>query len=273
MPLDVLDLKRFYATPIGQCAYTRLGRVFAAIWPPEAVSADMRVVALGYGVDYLARLWPHADCAAFMPAAMGVTHWPEAAAGEMSGNRSCLVSDGLPLADNSMDRLLLIHALEFAAAPAVLMAEVWRVLSPGGQVLVCVPNKRGAWVRRSFAPWRAGKSFRPAQIDGLLRQAGFDITARCGALYATPARLAFLQKLNPDKMIEHLGRRSMPNFGGVVVRAGEKRVGAQVKEARQKNFKPTPRPVPALGATPFKGATKQIRPVRQLNYAMPPGGG
>ena len=251
MPLDVLDLKKFYATPIGQCAYRRLAAPFAAIWPPDAVSADMRVGALGYGVDYLTALWPHADCTAFMSAALGATHWPEAQggeAGEGGGNRSCLVADAaLPLADNSMDRLLLIHALEFAAAPAVLMAEVWRVLSPGGQVLVCVPNKRGAWVRRSFVPWRAGKSFRPAQIDGLLRQAGFDITARCGALYATPARLAFLQKLNPDKMIEHLGRRSMPNFGGVVVRAGEKRVGAQIKGAQKKNFKPTTRRVPALG--------------------------
>jgi SAM-dependent methyltransferase len=52
------------------------------------------------------------------------------------------------ISDNSYDFLLACHVLEHIANPLKAMEEWKRVLSPGGVLLVIVPDKRGTFDRR-----------------------------------------------------------------------------------------------------------------------------
>lgn len=60
--------------------------------------------------------------------------------------------DDLPLPDASIDRLLLMHALENSENTRLLLREVWRVLTPQGRLLAVVPNRRGLWAHLDATP-------------------------------------------------------------------------------------------------------------------------
>ena len=53
----------------------------------------------------------------------------------------------LPFASQSLDLVVLPHALEFAAEPHRVLREVERVLIPEGQVIVCGFNPASLWGR------------------------------------------------------------------------------------------------------------------------------
>lgn len=249
MQFDVLDLKRFYDSPTGTQVLLSLSPLLASLWQGGMACKDLRIGAVGYGLPYLDELWPQADITAFMPARMGVMHW------SLDGvsNRACLTCDDtLPLADNSMDRLLVIHALEMAAEPDALLREIWRVLSPGGQVILCAPNRRGVWARLAENPWGSGRPFSVSQLRDLLVETGFQAESWDGALYAPPAnkRRAFLQKFNMDKMTETIGHRWLSGFGGVIVVTATKLVRAPIKGQKQRSFELARGAVPAFVPIP-----------------------
>src|SRR6201996_6447102 len=108
MPLDVNDLLAFYASPLGHVSSGLIGRVLRTRWDN---CARLSVLGLGYGGPYLERFHGEAQrVLAFMPAEQGVVNWP--ASGRSA---SALVEpDALPLPDGTIDRVLVIHALEAA---------------------------------------------------------------------------------------------------------------------------------------------------------------
>ena len=130
---DVDDLQSFYATRQGQLARRLIHHQIKALWP------DLRgldVVGVGYAAPLLAGLDPARRTVAVMPAEQGAVRWPQDAPG-----RSALAREGeLPLADGSVDRVLLVHALECCTNVPRLIREVWRVLADGGRLIVVVPT-------------------------------------------------------------------------------------------------------------------------------------
>ena len=50
----------------------------------------------------------------------------------------------LPLIDESADRILLVHMLEWSEKPRELLRELWRVLAPNGRLLLIVVPTAGA---------------------------------------------------------------------------------------------------------------------------------
>ena len=99
-----------------------------------------------------------------MPARRGAIVWPSA-----SSVRGCLIEpDVLPLPDVQLDRLLLVHALEFEHDPGRVLDECWRVLDGGGQLMVVVPNRRGLWARAERSPFGHGRPFSGRQLHRLL---------------------------------------------------------------------------------------------------------
>src|ERR1700733_523429 len=133
---DIVDLREFYLSPLGQAVRRVLRARLRRIWPNLGRE---RVLALGYGTPLLRPLLGEADTLiAMMPAAQGVAYWPR----EGPNISSLIEMDNLPLPDQSIDRVILVHALEGAASGASdLLREVWRVLKSQGRILVIVPNR------------------------------------------------------------------------------------------------------------------------------------
>src|ERR671915_2213218 len=126
MSIDVIDLRNFYAQRLGVVARRFISRGVRARLND---TRGQRVLGIGYAGPYLGLFRDEAErCLAFMPAAQGVVKWPT-----VRPTLSALVDDlELPLPDASVDRVLLVHALEMSQNPTALLREVWRVLASGG---------------------------------------------------------------------------------------------------------------------------------------------
>jgi SAM-dependent methyltransferase len=134
---DVVDLRDFYATSLGQVAIRMIRRRIRLIWPDLA---GMRLLGMGYAVPYLRPFREEAERAlAVMPSLQGVLPWPAD-----GPNVVALAEEAeLPFDDSSMDRILLVHAVESSEQVRPLLKEAWRVLTGAGRVLGLVPNRRG----------------------------------------------------------------------------------------------------------------------------------
>lgn len=87
----------------------------------------------------------------------------------------------VPLENASVDVALLSQALHHAERPEVALAEAWRILRPGGRVLVLdLAEHDQHWVRSKLGDRWLG--FSEDRLRELLRDAGFQhITVRAGA--------------------------------------------------------------------------------------------
>src|SRR6266478_5216079 len=74
MHMDVVDLRNFYAHPLGTVARRFVGRGIRRLW---SGSTGLRVLGVGYSTPYLGLFREDAErCLAFMPATQGVMKWP-----------------------------------------------------------------------------------------------------------------------------------------------------------------------------------------------------
>ena len=231
---DVLDLASFYTERLGGVAQGLVGAKLAALWP--RVTGD-RVLGLGYATPYLAPFVSQAERVLnFMPAAQGVMNWPEE-----GGNLAALVADDeLPLTDSSIDRILVIHCLETASNARETLRELWRVLVPGGKMIVVVPNRRGIWARVERTPFGYGRPFSRGQLATLLRNTEFSETAWSGALFAPP--FAGRALIHSGRGWERTGEMLWPGFAGVQIVEATKLVyqGLPVRSRRRRQpaFRP-----------------------------------
>jgi SAM-dependent methyltransferase len=215
---DVVDLRDFYASPLGRVARRMIGRRLRLMWP------DLRgltVLGLGYATPFLTPLPGGAARAlAMMPAAQGVLHWP--ADGPVL---TALVDEtNLPLADRSLDRVLLVHALECAEQSRPMMREIWRVLTDGGRLMVVVPNRRGLWAQFERTPFGHGRPYSRTQLARTLRDVMFTPYQTAPALFVPPVRSKMI--LSSAVAWEEVGERWFPTFAGVTMCEASKQVYA-----------------------------------------------
>lgn len=216
MHLDVVDLKSFYASQLGQVAQRMILRGIRNRW--ENLSG-LALLGLGYATPYLDTLREGTERAiAFMPARQGVVAWPP---GQLS-SASLVEATDMPLRDSVVDRILLVHALETSDDPAALMSEVWRILAPGGQIMMIVPNRRGPWARLDTTPFGHGQPFSRRQLTELMRQALFTPTHWGEALFMPPIERKFF--LRSALAWERLGGSLPYPFAGVYVIEATKQV-------------------------------------------------
>ncbi|MDX1709879.1 MAG: class I SAM-dependent methyltransferase, partial [Rhodovibrionaceae bacterium] len=158
---DAVDLRDFYESRTGQVARHMIRHALRNLWPDVH---GQRLLGLGYAAPYLRQFSEEAERVfAFMPAGQGVVHWPTNAPG-----LTALVDEReLPLPDFSVDRVILVHAMESAESLPEMLTEIWRVLMGDGRLILVVPNRRGIWARSDRTPFGFGRPFSPAQITRL----------------------------------------------------------------------------------------------------------
>lgn len=248
---DVTDFHAFYRSRLGQAACRVLRGHIRALWPDmQGGGAIQQVLGVGYALPYLLGFLekqsgkPCNRVAAMMPAAQGALHWPTGDMAEKTGNLSFLADEAaLPLREASIDKLLVIHALEYADAPA-LMDEAFRVLAPGGTALFVTPNRAGLWARSDATPFGSGRPYTAGQLEDLLKDAGFLTLSTHHALFVPPTKSAILLRFS--RLIEQVAVRLALPMGGVLVTLAEKRVAAPVKGTRAPVTRMRPSPSPAL---------------------------
>lgn len=212
MKPDVVDLQSFYASQLGHVAGVALSRVLAEFWPSNL---GLTVLGLGYATPWLDDLAHDAvRTMAFMPAEMGVAAWPSHGA-----SATALVDTlRLPLPDACIDRLLLVHVLETSSDAERFLAEIWRVLTPGGRLIAIVPNRRGLWARFDHTPFGLGRPFSRGQLREILRDALLSPLTIREALYMPPSDDRLFLRLAPA--LEAAGRRlTLPGAGVLAVEA------------------------------------------------------
>jgi SAM-dependent methyltransferase len=216
MNSDIVDLRSFYASPLGQMAERSITMALSAIW---ANLPNERLVGLGYALPWLERFGAAAERSfAFMPATQGAVRWPR----DGASSTVLVFDEELPLVDASIDRIILVHALEHSENPRETLKEIWRVLSPAGRAVIVVPNRRGVWARFEHTPFGTGRPFSRGQLNELLRDANFTPAAWSDALFFPPSKRRFMMRLQP--MLERSGRRFWPIFSGVIVVEAQKRL-------------------------------------------------
>jgi SAM-dependent methyltransferase len=225
MWMDAVDLREFYATPTGRVAQRIVRQNLRQMWPDVT---GMNMLGIGYTTPYLGLFRPEASrTLAAMPARQGVLHWPPGEPG-----LTALVNEReLPFADLSMDRVLLVHAVESSERLRSMLREVWRVLSDSGRVIIVAPNRRGLWARLELSPFAHGQPYSPTQLSRLLRDNMFTPTQSQVGLYVPPSRARLMLSAAPAW--EQIGHRLFPAFGGVVmVEAGKEIYAGQLTEKR-----------------------------------------
>jgi SAM-dependent methyltransferase len=163
-----------------------------------------------------------------MPAGQGVIKWPTARPA-----LAALVEEyDLPLLDLSVDRVILVHALEMSDDAPSLLREIWRVLAPGGRLLLVIPNRRGLWARMDTTPFGYGRPYSRSQILHLLRETSFTPTSWGEALYMPPIPRGWLIRL--AVAWERTGRTISAPFAGVHIVEAMKQVYRAIPARREK---------------------------------------
>lgn len=219
MWIDVVDLRDFYDSPLGQVARRLVRRRIRAAWPN---TRGLRVLGVGFATPYLRPFRDEAErVAAVMPASQGVLPWPM----EGPGLVTLAEDDTLPFPDCSFDRIILVHALEHTERSRLLMREVWRVLTDNGRVLVVVPNRQGLWARLERSPFASGQPYSATQLSTLLRETMFTPEATHRALFYPPVSNRFFRTWSVA--LDEIGNRWFSGFSGVVLVEASKQIYAQ----------------------------------------------
>lgn len=223
---DVMQLRQFYASPLGRVVRGALSDAVRSHWPQ--LGGDV-TLGLGYANPMMRpylREEQAGECLLIplMPAAQGAVFWPS-----YRENRTLLVDEEqLPVRDHLANRVLLVHALEHAESQARLLHEMWRVLTPGGRMLVVVPNRRSIWTSFANTPFSYGKPYSVSQLRDALCAAQFTIIDSHTALYVWPTQRRSLQRIS--SVVLKAARFIFPMLGGVIVMEVEKQIYASAKE-------------------------------------------
>jgi len=223
---DVVDLRDFYASSLGQTALRLVRRRLREMWPDVG---GQRVLGLGYATPFLRPFLGEAErVMALMPAPQGVLHWPP------EGPNATVLADEteLPLAPYSVDRILLVHALECSDRLRPMLQECWRVLAGGGRLIAVVPNRRGIWARFDHTPFGLGHPYTAWQLSRLLRDNMFMPMQTGGALFVPPVDIRMILASAPAW--ERVAARWFARFAGVVLIEATKQLYAPNAERAER---------------------------------------
>jgi SAM-dependent methyltransferase len=209
MLTDVTKLREFYFSPLGIASANSITNALTALW---GECKGERVMGIGYTPPWLDRFG--SDCERvlnFMPAAQGAVHWPY---GKLSATALALEEE-LPLADSSIDRIVMVHLLEHSENPTETLREIWRVLAPNGKLFIVVPNRRGLWARFEHTPFGTGRPFSKRQLSDFLQSALLTPVSWSDALHFPPGKINRQPRFR--EKLETISRRFWPVFSGVIV--------------------------------------------------------
>ncbi len=184
--------------------------------------------------------------------------------------------DALPFDSNSLDLVVLPHALELARDPHLALREVERVLVPEGRVVIVGFNPTSLWgLRQNLGRWRkrlapnspvglflpsAGEFLRYRRLRDWLRLLSFEVEAGRFGCYRMP--VASMKWLTRFAWMERVGERWWPVFGAVYFVVAVKRVRGMrlVGLVRAQRAAPKAAPAPVVATSHHNHGLNPPRP-------------
>ncbi|MCB1563521.1 MAG: methyltransferase domain-containing protein [Alphaproteobacteria bacterium] len=240
---SVYDLKAFYDTRAGRVVRRVLQERIRTLWPDVR---GLRVMGTGYATPYLRMFMEESERVfSMMPAGQGAHHWPRC---EKEKNLVGLSLKGaLPLETNSIDRILMIHDLEFSENVHLDLSEIWRVLKSSGRILVVVPNRAGLWAHADWSPFGQGTPYTVRQLCEHLRENLFVHERTEEALFMPPSRSSLF--LKSAGFFERTGARYVPIAAGVHMIEASKQLYARADKGSGSRVRVGVPAIPAIART------------------------
>ena len=141
----------------------------------------------------------------------------------------------LPLASNSFDALVSMDVLEHIPDDKLALKEFYRVLKPGGRVLLSVPAYPHLWSEHDVALQHFRRYLRP-ELEARFQEAGFRIEKLSHTMTLLYPVVALQRKLNAKKPVNDPPQAAMPLFPAPVNSALTALLHAENAVARAVNF-------------------------------------
>ena len=223
---SVYDFKTFYNRKVGRVVRRILQERIRELWPDLT---GQSVMGSGYATPYLRQFKDEAQQVfSIMPAGQGVHHWPHDA-------ENCVALSEraeLPIETNSVDRVIMVHDLEFAEFLKPSLQEIWRVLKSNGRLMLVVPNRRGFWARADWSPFGHGTPYSASQLTYFLRDNLFVHERTEEALFMPP--IQYSPVLKAAGLFERGGRNMLPFVAGVHIVEASKQIYAATPDSGSK---------------------------------------
>lgn len=245
--LTAYDLKSFYNAFSGRVIRKIIREKLLSLWSQDDTK-KLSVMGYGYALPYLRPYIMNETARVYnvIPAQLGVHSWPADGL-----NRVCLSEENsLPLETNSIDRIIMVHGLEFLDFPESSFEELWRVLKSTGRIIIVVPNRMGLWARADWNPFGQGRPYSARQVETFLKDNLFVHEQTTHALFSPPFQNNLLLRM--AHIFEVVGKYLYPALGGVTIIEASKQlyagkgktVKSKVPEAIKKAVSAKPVPTP-----------------------------
>ena len=213
-----VDLKEFYETLQGRVVQRILRQHLRHFWPDVK---GQRVLGIGYAAPYLRPFMGEAErVVSLAPMQQGAIFWPP----EGKGLVSVCDEAQLPIETNSIDRLLVVHAMNSPESVDAVLREAWRVLTGQGRLALIVPNRSGIWARMDTTPFGDGTPYSLGQMRQMLKKYMFVPERAERALFFPPSASRLWLLTAP--VWENIGSSLFNAFGGVNVAEAVKQLYA-----------------------------------------------
>ncbi len=132
-----------------------------------------------------------------------------------AGNVECICCDArkLPFGQGSFDLVISNSTLDHYVRRediSVALAEIWRVLEPGGTLILTLDNKSNLtepffrlWIRWGLSPYFSGCTLSIVEAKQTLQRIGFDVTDRTAIIHnprlITRTAVSLIRKIDPAK--------------------------------------------------------------------------
>ncbi len=218
MNISPSDIAKFYDSEIGGIARNILQSHINDFWQN---TNGLRVLGCGYSAPYLDCFSNNSERVIAMSPFKDIQASPKE-------NRIFISSeDRMPIESCSIDRILLVHYLEYSNNLQNSLREIWRILKSNGRVLIIVPNRMGVWARADFSPFGHGHPFTHAQLSVSLRNNLFIQENHKCALFVPPIpdSPVIMKSAN---LIEKMGSSIFPFVAGVHIIEASKQIYASI---------------------------------------------
>lgn len=219
MQASAYDIKAFYTSRIGRIVRRVMQERIREVWPDLH---GLRVMGYGYPVPYMRMFMEEAErIFTVMPAAQGAHPWPH----DHKNMVAVAEETEIPIETSSVDRILMMHALEYSSQMHHNLAEMYRILKPNGRILMIVPNRAGMWAHAEWSPMGQGTPYSVSQLTHYLRENKFIQERVEEALFMPPYKLSMIMK--SAGMFENLGKTFMPFVAGLHMVEASKQIYAR----------------------------------------------